>query len=152
MIIYKKYYQIILPIFILLSVLIFVVSYFQCKSQYYFALNIISIIFILIILQIANHLLIKKEFIIPEKKLIIHIERISENANAPIPEIPKSWHPMFELVSKTFKENYMYYNELERVNYAMNEAYEILHEYNETLEEKIAARTHDLREKNEKLV
>ena len=151
MIIYKKYYQIILPIFILLSVLIFVVSYFQCKSQYYFALNIISIIFILIILQIANHLLIRKEFIIPEKRLISHIGNISENINAPIPEIPKSWHPMFELVSKTFKENYMYYNELERVNYAMNEAYEILNKYNETLEEKIAERTHDLREKNEKL-
>jgi PAS domain S-box-containing protein len=102
--------------------------------------------------SIVSNQLTKKEFITPAHKLVEHIE-LELQGNAAVPSnLPVSWQPWFEKVSRVFEENRTlllqlatYTQELEAKNAALQSTETLLAESNRNLELQVEERTYQLR-------
>jgi signal transduction histidine kinase/DNA-binding NarL/FixJ family response regulator len=103
-----------------------------------------------VILIVMNQLT-RKEFILPARKLVEHIENVSQNGTAKTTEVPVNWRPWFERISQIFGENREllrqlenYTQELETKNAALQETEKLLAGYNRNLEAQVEERTQEL--------
>lgn len=79
----------------------------------------------------------RKDIIEPAQQLVTHIEKVSQNAEHPIPEVPVGWHRWFATISNIFRENHVLVEELKT--------------HNEQLDSLVAQRTQELRRSNDQL-
>ncbi len=91
----------------------------------------------LTLMLIIAHRITRTEFIHPAELLVTHISNVSSDPEAPIPSVPASWRPWFLSISRIFRENSILLEELR--------------ERNEHLDSLVAARTHELSERNVQL-
>ncbi|BAY08771.1 ATP-binding protein [Calothrix sp. NIES-2098] len=100
---------------------------------------------------IVMHQLTRKEFILPARHLVEHIENVSQGQFSESPEVPVNWRPWFERITQIFGENRSllkqlenYTQELETKNAALQETEKLLAEYNRNLETQVEERTQEL--------
>ncbi|MEP0873349.1 ATP-binding protein [Trichocoleus desertorum AS-A10] len=109
-----------------------------------------------LILVAASHLT-RRDFIEPARKLVEHIETASQGSGQALIskklDIPRSWQPWFERISRIFDENRSllqtleaYTQELEAKNAALQTTENLLAENNRNLEQQVEERTNQLQQ------
>jgi two-component system, NtrC family, sensor kinase len=91
----------------------------------------------LTLMLIISAYITRKEFITPAQQLVSHIEKSSLCAETKEPEVPETWKPWFDTITKIFCENRNLLEELKK--------------HNEDLDALVSERTSELKQKNDEL-
>ena len=80
----------------------------HAKIRHDFGPGMLGVLLGLAVLMLTSYLVTSRYFVRPASKLVSHVAQESNFKPQPIPDVPKTWRPWFEVITKTFRESLEY--------------------------------------------